>query len=110
MGLRMLAMWDNQARVRKEERELKLALLASGKVAPSDVFPELFESEADDGAADYDYSEVQWEAPSSDGTNYDTVMAALEAHRRVTTRDGSGTSEGVKPPTFPLEPEDPEWI
>lgn len=107
----MLAMWDNQARVRKEEREIKLALLASGKVPPSELFPEQFDtSEVDDPNVDYDYSAVQWESPGEGGSNYDAIMAALEAHRHVTTREAPGTSEEVKPPVVSAEPDDPEWI
>jgi hypothetical protein len=113
MALRMLARWDVQAKNLTEDRELRLALLASGRLTPAQAFPDRFEdaekSETTLGDEDYDYSGVAWESPGEDGSNYDTVMAALNAHRTFTTREGSESTEEVTE-AIPLGPDDTEWI
>lgn len=107
----MLTIWDNQAKKKSDDREIRLALLASGTVTPAQAFPELFAADGETAMDEDAPLEVtEYESPGADGANYDRVMAALAANRRITTREGSETSEEVTgTQTFPLEPEDPEW-
>jgi hypothetical protein len=110
MGLRMLTIWDNQAKHEAEDRELRLAMLAGGHITPAQAFPDRFVKaveEPEDEASDV--GPYEYESPGPDGSNYDMVMAELERHRRVTTREGSETSEEVTE-GFSLEPDDAEWI
>lgn len=104
----MLTIWDNQAKHEAEDRELRLALLAGGHITPAQAFPEMFKEKAAQTSED-EVEVYEYEPPGEDGSNYDKVMAALEQHRRVTTREGSQTSEGVTEP-FELGPDDAEWI
>lgn len=106
----MLTIWDNQAKHEAEERELRLALLAGGHITPAQAFPDRFSKDV--GEPEEEVSDVgpyEYEPPGADGSNYDKVMAELERHRRVTTREGSQTSEGVTEP-FELGPDNAEWI
>jgi hypothetical protein len=92
---------------------IKLALVSSGRMTPAEAFPDLFTEDTtprDDSEVDFDYSGVQWESPSDVGeAEYDKVMAALRDNATFTTRDASGTTEGVKT-ELPAEPDDTEWI
>jgi hypothetical protein len=90
---------------------IKLAMVSSGRMTPSEAFPDLFAGDGDEAEVDFDYSGVQWESPESVGEDeYDKVMAALRDNATFTTRDASGTTEGVNNQPIPLEPDDTEWV
>jgi hypothetical protein len=114
----MLEYWDTQAQDKSSGEQFRLALMAAGRLAPSEAFPEYFpepEDEVagmarDDSEIDFDYSAVQWEAPSEDGANeYERVMSALNQFKTITTRDPDANTEEVTA-EFSAEPDDPEWF
>jgi hypothetical protein len=111
-----LAYFDHQAKQERETEErlerIKLALVSSGRLSPGEAFPDLFEPDGpvSEDDVEYDYSGVQWQSPSDVGeAEVDRVMAALRDNATITTRDASGTTEGVKT-ELPVEPDDTEWI
>ena len=106
MGLQMLMLWDNQAKQATEDRELRLALLASGKFTLQQAFPDLFPPEEDEEKDEFASKEYEYESPAGE---FEKIMATLQANRRITTRDAPETSEGVTG-TIPLGPDDAEWI
>lgn len=97
--------WDNQAKHATKDREFRLALLASGKVTPEQAFPELFP----DAESSEDDAEIETYEYVSPAENFEDIMAQLHAHRTITTREGSGTPEGVTE-EISLGPDDAEWI
>lgn len=105
----MLMIWDNQAKHEAEDRELRLALLASGQFSPEKLFPDqLGAPKTDDPQEGESEGEVyEYESP---GEDFEKILAQMRAHRQVTTTEASQTTEGVTGDAIPLGPDDTEWI
>lgn len=77
LAVRLLVRQDNISRREKQEKDLRLAMLSTGRHDIADLFPEYFvtppEEATDEDAPDdvytregveYDYSDVEWQSPS----------------------------------------------
>lgn len=126
LGLQLLEWIDNYAeqqekskREIQEIREIKLAMIAAGKLDPAKAFPEIFDAE-DAEDEDIDYSGVEWSSPSDLGgiDEYERTMALLAENSMITTTDAEPSAprmfpseEVTAPPQQRVEePDDVEWI
>lgn len=103
----------------EEERQLKFALLASGRADPALVFPDIFQKELaeDDDLSDpdteYDYSGVEFSPPTQDEDTlreFEKLQQAMFANAQIGVKDGTSAPPVLGGQMSTGGDEDREWV
>jgi hypothetical protein len=117
LAVAMLESMDRRQQQEAEDRQLRVMLVASGKLDPSDAFPEYFTADEEPAGASaddvvYDYSQVDWESPGEAGgiEEFERMTRALAEFNTLSIREDPEPVTPTVPASSLMEPDDGEWI
>jgi hypothetical protein len=93
--VQLLILGDGLQREQDRDRELRLALVASGRVSPADAFPELGRPDEDEDenpampSSGADLTDLAWESPGESGalSDMELLQRAMAVNQLVTVRE-----------------------
>jgi hypothetical protein len=120
-GVALLESMDRRQRAEAEDRQLRVMLVTSGALEPSQAFPEYFATDVEPkGAAAedivYDYSQVDFHSPSDGGgiEEFERMNQMLEQFKTISVHEEPSVARPEAPgqATGPVSmvPDDGEWI